>query len=52
VQAFQKIAFLKGLAPTGSEPPFVVDQGATLFLFVVLGVFAARRYRPEAVTVV
>jgi hypothetical protein len=48
VQAFQKIAVLKGLAPTGSEPPFVVAQGATLVLFVILGIFAARRYRPEA----
>jgi hypothetical protein len=46
VQAFQKIAFLKALAPTGSEPPFAVAQGAALVLFVVIGFFAVRRYRP------
>jgi len=49
-QAFQKIAFLKRLAPTGSEPPFVVAQGAALVLFAVVGILAARRYRPEVGT--
>jgi len=50
VQAFQKIAFLNGLAPTGSEPPFVAAQGATFVFFVVVGILAARFYRPEVVT--
>lgn len=45
-QAFQKIAFLNGLAPTGAETPFLVAQVATLAFFVVLGIMAARRYRP------
>ncbi len=45
VQAFGKIAALKVLAPTQTEPPFVLAQGATLILFVVLGVFAVRRFR-------
>jgi hypothetical protein len=46
VQAFQKVAFLNAFAPTGSEPPFALAQGATLLLFVILGFLAVRRYRP------
>ena len=47
VQAFQKINFLNGLAPTQSELPFAIAQGATLAFFVDLGIVAAKRYRPE-----
>jgi hypothetical protein len=46
VQAFAKIAPLKRLAPTQTEPPFAIAQLATLALFVVLGVFAVRRFHP------
>jgi hypothetical protein len=46
VQSFQKLAFLKALAPTQSEAPFLVAQGLVLALFVVLGVVAAKRFRP------
>ena len=46
VQMFQKIAFLRALAPTQSEPPFQVAQGAGLVLLVVLAVLAVRKYRP------
>jgi hypothetical protein len=48
VQAFLKIPLLHVLAPKGSEPPFVVTQGIVLILFVVVGMFAARRFRPAA----
>jgi hypothetical protein len=48
VQAFQKLSFLRPLAPTGSEPPFLVAQAATLVLFGLLGVAALQRYRPAA----
>jgi hypothetical protein len=48
VQAFQKIGFLATLAPTQSEPPFQIVQIAALALFVVLGIFAVRRFRPPA----
>jgi hypothetical protein len=44
-QAFLKIGFLHAFAPTGKEPPFVVVQGLTLALFVVIGVTALRRFR-------
>jgi hypothetical protein len=46
VQAFQKIPALHALAPTQSEPPFVVAQLAVLSLFIGLGVVATQRFRP------
>jgi hypothetical protein len=48
VQSFQKLAFLKPLAPTQSEPPFLIAQVLVLTLFVVLGILAAKRFRPLA----
>ena len=48
VQAFQKLPFLRALAPTGSEPPFAVTQLLVLAGFVALGVVAARRFHPGA----
>lgn len=44
-QAFQKVPILHAFAPTGSEPPFAVAQGINVFLFIILGVAAARRGR-------
>jgi hypothetical protein len=46
VQAFQKVPALKPLAPTQSEPPFLIAQGLVLALFVVLGIVAAAKFRP------
>ena len=46
VQAFQKLPFLEPLAPTQSEPPFLVAQGVVLALFVVFGIVAVRSFRP------
>jgi len=40
VQAFQKLPFLQPLAPTQSEPPFLIAQLAVLAIFVVLGFLA------------
>ena len=45
-QGFLKVPFLHDLAPTGFEPPFLVAQGIVLLIFIVLGVLAARRFRP------
>jgi len=45
VQLFQKVPALKAMAPTQSEPPFVVTQVAVLALFVMLSVFAVIRFR-------
>jgi hypothetical protein len=44
-QAFAKVPALKALAPTQSEPPFAIAQAVNLVIFIVLGVFAARRFR-------
>jgi hypothetical protein len=44
-QAFQKVPALKALAPTQSEPPFLVTQLIVLTLFFVLTIIAAIRFR-------
>jgi hypothetical protein len=46
VQAFQKVSFLHPLAPTGSEPPFLVAQLLLLVVFIALGIFSALRFHP------
>ena len=46
VQAFLKQPFLKPLAPTQSEPPFVIAQAIVLLIFVVLGFLAVRAFHP------
>ena len=48
VQAFQKLAFLKPLAPTQSEPPFQIAQGVVLVVFILAGIIAVRRFHPAA----
>ena len=44
-QAFQKSALLHPLAPTGSEPPFLIAQAVLLAIMLVLGILAASRFR-------
>jgi hypothetical protein len=46
-QLFMKVPSLKALAPTQSEPPFKVTQLAVLTVFIVLGTFAAIKFRNE-----
>jgi len=46
VQAFQKLSLLQPLAPTGTEPPFVIAQGLVLVAFLVLTVLALKRFHP------
>jgi hypothetical protein len=48
VQSFQKLPFLQPLAPTQSEPPFVVAQVVVLLAFIALGALAVIRFRPAA----
>ena len=45
VQAFEKAPPLRAMAPTQSEPPFVLTQLVALGLFVLLGIVAAKRFR-------
>jgi hypothetical protein len=47
VQAFQKVPALKSMAPTQSEPPFLLTQLVVLALFIVLAIRAAIRFRNE-----
>ena len=46
VQSFQKLPALQKLAPTQSEPPFLVAQLGVLVLFLALTVLATIRFRP------
>jgi uncharacterized membrane protein SirB2 len=46
VQAFRKVSFLEPLAPTQSEPPFLVAQIVVLVIFIVLGIIAVRKFHP------
>ncbi len=48
VQAFQKVPFLASLAPTQSEPPFLIAQSFVLLIFIALGSVAVRSFRPPA----
>jgi hypothetical protein len=48
VQAFQKVPFLSALAPTPSDPPFIVSQVVVLGIFVVLGILALRSFHPRS----
>lgn len=45
VQAFQKQPPLQALAPTQTEPPFIIAQGVTLLVFLVLGFLGVRRFQ-------
>jgi hypothetical protein len=47
IQSFQKIPVLHALAPTQStEPAFAATQGVALFLFLLIGFLAFKRFRP------
>jgi hypothetical protein len=50
VQSFEKVSALRALAPTQKEPPFAVAQLLVLVTFIVLTVFAVRRFHAERVT--
>ena len=46
-QVFDKVPAVKALAPTQSEPPFIVAQLVVMVIFVALGIIAARGFHPE-----
>ena len=50
IQSFQKVGVLKDLAPTQSEPPFLIAQGAALLLFVALTIFSLKNSARGALT--
>jgi uncharacterized membrane protein len=45
-QLFAKVPAIHALAPTQAEPPFAIAQAVLLGIFVIIGIAAARRYRP------
>ena len=48
VQAFQKLPLLASLAPTQSEPPFLIAQSVVLVIFIGFGVVTVRSFHPPA----
>ncbi|MGA8500106.1 MAG: hypothetical protein WB683_01025 [Candidatus Sulfotelmatobacter sp.] len=44
-QIFLKVPAAHALAPTGKEPPFLIAQVAVMVIFVVLGIFAVKKFR-------
>ncbi|HEY2876861.1 MAG TPA: hypothetical protein VGJ56_33420 [Reyranella sp.] len=46
VQSFAKVGRLRMLAPTQTEPPFLLTQGAVLLFFLIVAVIALRRFQP------
>ena len=48
VEAFQKLTFLQPLAPTQTEPPFLIAQAVVLAVFVLFGIVAVRSFYPES----
>jgi len=47
VQSFLKVPTLNALAPTQSEPPFLVAQSVALLIFIALAVVAIRSFHPQ-----
>jgi len=48
-QLFMKVPALHPLAPTGSEPPFLIAQTAVMVIFFLLAILAAKNFRADAV---
>jgi hypothetical protein len=46
-QLFEKVPSLHALAPTQSEPPFLITQLIVMALFIVLGIFAVRKFHVQ-----
>lgn len=44
VQAFEKVSFLRALAPTQKEPPFLVAQLSVLIIFLAATAFAVKQF--------
>jgi hypothetical protein len=46
-QLFMKVPSLHVLAPTGTEPPFLISQVVVMVLFIALTIAAAIKFRTE-----
>ena len=47
-QGFLKVPALRTLAPTQSEPPFLIAQTVVMVLFIITGIAALRKFHPPA----
>jgi hypothetical protein len=52
VQAFQKVPFLRALAPTQKEPPFLVAQVLVLVFFAAITLIALKQFPARTVRAV
>jgi len=46
-QLFNKVQVLNALAPTQSEPPFLGAQTVVMVLFIIFGIAALQKFRPQ-----
>jgi len=46
-QIFMKVPAAHALAPTQKEPPFFIAQLVVMVIFIVLGIFAVKKFRFE-----
>jgi len=44
---FMKVPALLPLAPTGSEPPFLISQTVVMIIFIALAVLSAKNFRGD-----
>jgi hypothetical protein len=51
-QLFAKVPALKALAPTQTEPPFLIAQLVVMAIFIVLTIFAVKRFRSGPVAAI
>jgi hypothetical protein len=51
-QLFEKVPALHALAPTGQEPPFLIAQLVVMAIFIVLTIFAVKRFRSRPVVAI
>jgi hypothetical protein len=48
-QGFMKVPALNALAPTGSEPPFLIAQIIVMLIFIVWTVLAVKKFHPHPI---
>jgi hypothetical protein len=49
-QIFMKVPAAHALAPTQKEPPFFVAQFLVMAVFIVLGIFAVKKFRADPIS--
>jgi hypothetical protein len=48
-QSFMKIPAVHALAPTQKEPPFLIAQLGVMAIFIVIGIFAVKKFRIDPI---